>query len=194
MIRPMRPLRPDYTTHVRTAAVAFLADDAEGGRAALGPIAYLLGKKSPRPKLREADQAVIYERDSWTCRYCGTKLVLRPILELVAALCPAELPYLNDHMPADKTHPVFLEQTPVIDHRDPGARSGRWLDKDNLLTACDPCNRSKGDFSLEALGWEPIPPPDPTWDGMVPLYRKLWEAAGQPQRGYHDAWMGALRA
>jgi hypothetical protein len=36
---------------------------------------------------------------------------------------------------------------------------------DNLVTACNPCNAIRADFTLEQLGWQLMPIADSAWDG-----------------------------
>jgi hypothetical protein len=69
------------------------------------------------------------------------------------------------------------------DGRSRCARSGggAWLDDNNLITACNPCNSIKADFTLEQLGWQLQPIVDDGWDGLTMYFARLWQAAGQPK-------------
>jgi len=77
------------------------------------------------------------------------------------------------------------------DHLVAGSVGGAWTDPDNHVTACVCCNTRKGDASIEEIGWKLIEP-TPGWDGLVPLYRRVWERAGRPRPAFHLRWLRAL--
>jgi hypothetical protein len=52
----------------------------------------------------------------------------------------------------------------------------------------------QADFTLEQLGWTPQPIVDDGWDGLVSLYRPLWECANRTKPAFHLVWMNALGA
>jgi len=65
----------------------------------------------------------------------------------------------------------------------------------NLGTACMVCNTRKGDAYVDELvGWDIRERADLDWDGLVPLYRPLWERVGRPKRGggAHSEWLAAV--
>lgn len=78
-----------------------------------------------------------------------------------ALLAGAQLP--PDHPDQSVTHDGVLtrdgwvcvycgDHADTVDHVTPVARGGRFT-WDNLVAACRPCNQTKGDKPLEALGW-----------------------------------------
>jgi hypothetical protein len=75
---------------------------------------------------------------------------------------------------------------------DPGARSGSWLDEDNFVTACWPCNTGKADLRLQEVGWTLLSADDvrSDWDGLAGATIALWERAGRPD--IYSDWRRAL--
>lgn len=66
----------------------------------------------------------IFERDHWTCRYCGF-----------------EWPLAARRLPMDH---VFHKVPPITtDHVIPASRGGKTV-AGNLVTACGPCNHKRG--------------------------------------------------
>jgi HNH endonuclease len=68
------------------------------------------------------------------------------------------------------------------------AIGGEALDLSNLITACTPCNETKGD----RLGWERVELIRDDWDGLADLYRGLFTLAAVPLTTTHGNWMSAL--
>ena len=131
--------------------------------------------------------ARVYERDRYQCRYCGEKVVLTPVMRLVARLFPQQFPY-QSNWKADSTHPAFVSRSATLDHVAPIADGGDPLDPANLATACWGCNRRKGDLRLNEIGWSLVEPKDPDWRGLAELFNPLWEAAGRPKLSEDEHW------
>lgn len=112
--------------------------------------------------------AEIYVRDGFRCRYCGRRTIPTVILELLGGIYPEVFPF-HRHWKGGRTHPAIISRSPVIDHVVPGSQGGDWGAKENLVTACWPCNAVKGDLSLEQLGWtlRPIPGTDGTVSSLI---------------------------
>jgi hypothetical protein len=139
-------------------------------------------------RTRSADT---FRRDHFQCQYCGQLVIPLPLLALMSFLYPKLLPY-NIRFKAGATHPVYWLLAPEADHIKPGSRGGEWEDPSNIATACVVCNTKKGNWTLEELGWVLEPKRDGSWDGLVPFYGPIWEAAGRPEKRYHDPWLRAL--
>jgi HNH endonuclease len=123
--------------------------------------------------------------------------VLRRQDNLHARLGPAQRGFPNDfpyhpNWKGGLTHPAVIARSAVIDHIEPGSLEGDWLDEENLVAACWPCNVRKGDLTLEQLGWELAPPTTVPWDGLTTRYFDLWVAAGRPEAGGHRRWLRAF--
>jgi len=141
-----------------------------------------------RPNVSPAILAPILQRDCWCCRYCGRRLVVAGVLELLGIIAPNEFPFPRGHnMPAARTHVAACRTYPAVDHVRAGSSSNLWRDQNNLVAACMPCNESKGDRS----GWIVQPVSQPNWTGLVQLYRPLMERA-TVRRQYHVSWLNAL--
>jgi 5-methylcytosine-specific restriction endonuclease McrA len=137
--------------------------------------------------------ASVYAQDRYQCRYCGEKVILTPVMRLLARLYSEPFPY-HTNWKADSTHPAFVSRSATLDHVIPIAGGGEPLERSNLVTACWGCNRRKGDLTLDEIGWSLVEPADPTWLGLTDLYIPLWEAAGRPRLGEDETWwMRAIR-
>jgi hypothetical protein len=130
-----------------------------------------------------ADAALIrlmFMRDRYVCRYCGTRVIDLRVME---ALSRASHPY-GPIFPRSKqwrmgeTHPAFWWQSGSNDHIVSRSRGGEANDLENLVTACWPCQQRKSHYTLAELGWKlrPIRPGAPAvesnateWDGLVEL-------------------------
>ena len=133
----------------------------------------------------------MFLRDRFVCRYCGGKTILTPVMHLVGFLYPDIFPE-HSFFKGGVTHPAFITRSPLVDHVRPGSSSGEWLDPDNLVTACNPCNSIKAGYTLEQLGWDLRPIAQTTWDGLTRYYGDLWHAAGEPAETYHLGWLRDL--
>lgn len=194
--RPVVDLIPppadDYPEILAAAIDAVIGEGIAAGHAALLPIAYERQPIAKRPGLSRTVQGAVYQRDRFTCRYCGGRLIPTPIMELIGGLYPDVFPF-HPNWKGGETHPAIISRSPVIDHVVPGSAGGDWLDHDNLVTACWPCNGRKADFTLEQLGWRLLGvPADATWDGLTARYPELWRVAEEPKPAYHASWMVAL--
>jgi hypothetical protein len=147
-------------------------------------------KRRPRPAVTPAGLVPILRRDSWCCRYCGRRLVVAGVLELLGALAPAEFPFpRGHHLPKARTHPAAIRAYPEVDHVHAGSAGGDWANPDNLVAACVPCNEKKSDHD----GWKVSRITHEDWCGLADLYRPLLLRAGV-QRRYHTDWLRALDA
>jgi hypothetical protein len=142
-----------------------------------------------RPSVRPPQLAAILRRDGWRCHYCGRRLVVAGVIELIGVLCPDEFPFPpGHHMPVARTHPAAIRVYPNVDHVHAGSLGGDWHDPANLIAACTPCNERKSD----RLGWISAPPELDDWDGLAGRYQALAELTGEPMRRYHVDWLRAL--
>jgi 5-methylcytosine-specific restriction endonuclease McrA len=146
------------------------------------------GEPQPKVSVSNAIRAKVYARDGWRCRYCERELVIPGVMLLLTTLCQEFLGLLpGHHMPYHKTERAVERVYPNVDHVHAVAAGGAWLDEDNLVTACTPCNTAKNDFA----GWTPGPVVRDEWDGLTSRYRPLAELDG-PASSYHLAWFKIL--
>lgn len=209
---PVAP-RDSFPDTLERAATAFLRSGLSSGRDQLNPMAGQLwwglpanlrlktvtpnaksapGASEKRPPLNEHARAVVFQRDKFQCRYCGTKTVLRSFAALMAELYPEAIPY-HVHYKQGSTHSLFWTRCAEADHLHAGGRGGSWNDPSNLVTACALCNTRKAAHDIDDLDWSLRPAPASTWDGLTGLYRDVWEKAGQPSPSRHRPWLRALR-
>ncbi len=206
-----------YRGAITTAVRALVAGDLPGAYAATSSIAGEIwpGGVLAAKRVREASltpgaspparpnsteyvrlKARAYVRDRAQCRYCGQRLIPTAILVALHSKYPSEVPY-NTRFRRGSIHSAFWLLGTEADHVHAGSRGGRWDSFDNLATACVVCNTAKGDADLEDLdGWTLRDPADQEWDGLIPLYRPLWQQVGRPTSdgGGHKSWLPALEA
>jgi 5-methylcytosine-specific restriction endonuclease McrA len=186
------PPPPDrYPEQIESVIAALLDRGRDAGANVLEEIAYPRREIEQRPRLRRREIAEVFRDDRFQCRYCGGKVIPTPVMELLAEIYEDTFPF-HPNWKGGQTHPAIISRSAVIDHVNPGAWGSDWRTRDNLVTACWPCNARKGDLSLELLGWELLPVSEVEWDGLTRFYRPLWNEAGQPKPRLHGSWMQAL--
>ncbi len=104
----------------------------------------------------------IWKRDGLKCRYCGIQLLMPP-----------------------SGSPIHDLRYATVDHVVPISRGGRTI-KQNLITACLPCNQSKAqqealDFRLSRTPASPPPAGSSATPETQPAASR--GVAGQPERG-----------
>lgn len=141
----------------------------------------------------------IFLRDGFIDRYSGERLVFPGSLRLLSLLLPDEIPYqLNWNSECD---PLYWALYPTLDHVVAVARGGADC-ADNLVCTSMLLNAQKGQWTLEELGWNLLPPGDSAiWDGMLRWFLEYVQAHEQVQvlfdaslRRWHRAALWALRA
>lgn len=206
-----------YPPVIEKAARAFLAGGREAGAEALVPIAGQLFAGLPRatrptapatpaavPDVRSRAArrfshrtcAQVFRRDRFVCRYCGVRVMPLGVVSILAWVYPSELPYHRNYK-AGMTHPVFWLNVAQADHVTAGSVGGDWHDIENHVTACAACNTIKRARDLSDLGWDLRAIEETPWDGLLPLYRPLWERARtvpevQADVRAHSTWLRAF--
>lgn len=96
---------------------------------------------------------------------------------------------------AGRSHEIFWELWPAIDHIHPVARGGAH-DEANFATTSTINNSAKGNALLDEIGWtlRPTPGPEETWDGLVPWFREITQIHGELLTdSLVKGWSNALR-
>jgi hypothetical protein len=176
-------------------AKASLASQPERVEAALKAVEHQITDFEKRQSVPMGQMVAVYVRDCWTCRYCGSRAIALPVLRVLSRLYPDRFPY-HPGWKAGQVHPAYLLLSASLDHVRPGSRGGSWTERDNLVTACWPCNSGKADLTLEELGWQVLDETavQSSWDGLTGLYPALWRLTGQTESSYHQPWLRALAA
>ena len=108
----------------------------------------------------------IFIRDGFIDRYFGSQLVFPGTLLILAQVMPNEFPS-NATWKVSKSHEVFWELWPAIDHLVPMARGGSNGDS-NLFSTSTLHNNAKSHWLPEELGWTLHPAGDiKKWDGLL---------------------------
>lgn len=191
----MRPhtAEPRFLDVLAAALDVMERDGVPAGARALAPIAFRPADILKRPALSIAARARVFQRDHFTCRYCGLRTVPEPIFELLGVVFPTLIPF-HPNWKGGAIHPAEPLVIAEPDHVRPGRRGGDWLDESNLATSCAACNTLKADYLLEELGWTLLTVPTTSWDGLTGHYRTIWKAAGEPVTSgdRHGTWMRAF--
>lgn len=188
----MRPQTDEYPDHIEPAVAAAASGQVEDGARLLQPIAYPPRELPRRKPLSRELMVLVFQRDSYCCRYCGGRTILTPVMELLGVLYPDIFPFQSAGWKAGVTHPAVISRSPAVDHVVPAAWGGS-NQISNLVTACTPCNSIKSDMSLEQIGWQLVQVANPGWDGLAHYYEALWNTAGRPKPQYHSAWLRVVR-
>jgi hypothetical protein len=187
------PQDDDYPEILQDVLSGLLQEGIPAARAALDPIAYPRHEVPARPVMTRSLMLTVFQRDHWTCRYCGGRTIFTPVMALLGTMFPDQFPF-HRNWKGGQTHPAVISRSAIVDHVIPGAHGGNWAELDNLATACWPCNARKGDLTLGQLAWDLRPVEDSSWDGLTGSYAQLWELAGSPTSDAHREWLRSLAA
>lgn len=157
----------------RDGAVAILhaceqigAGDLEGARRLLREEHPFVSRASAGRGYTKIQMVRVFVRDGFIDRYSGERLVFPGVLRLLAHLMPEELPW-HPHGKMERCHILHWTLWPSIDHLVPLARSGTD-DEGNWVTTSTLRNMSKGQATLEELGWRLHPAGRiEDWDGLA---------------------------
>ena len=125
-------------------------------------------KLDPRRSPAKYERAV-FERDHYTCRYCGLKVIAKEVMYAFEKIVGSEM-FRTQGCNAVQ-HGCIHAFKPVADHVIPHHLGGR-TDMDNLVTACPACNYGKYNYTIEQLGISDPrerSPIESNWDGLVSL-------------------------
>lgn len=143
-------------------------------------------KRSVSPR----QQADVFMRDRFMCRYCGQRTVFVPVLRLLSSIFPLEFPY-HANWKMTECHIAYWKCAASCDHISPVARGGN-SSAGNLVTACYRCNSMKQNWLLEELRWEMLSVPNTKWDGLSSLYQKLRTRTPDGESPYHAEWQRVI--
>ncbi|MHB1000753.1 MAG: HNH endonuclease [Armatimonadota bacterium] len=138
-------------------------------------------------------QFSIFKRDSFICRYCGSKTLFIPVLRAVSELLPDAFPY-HLHWKLSDCHVAYWQYGASIDHVIPVARGGSSKDECNLVTSCYKCNSIKNYWLLEELRWSLQPAANDDWDGLSSMLKPICESNGLSDSKYFRQWIRVLQA
>lgn len=111
-----------------------------------------------------ADSRAVYGRDRWHCRFCSCKVIDPDARDRLRKLLP-DLPWGPTNA---SRHGGLIVHMASTDHVLPRSWGGT-NDHTNLVTACWPCQFSRGEYRIEDCGIaDPFdrPPVTSDWDGL----------------------------
>lgn len=112
-----------------------------------------------------------FERDRWTCRFCGVGTIDLRVMKAVSAAFPIEFPY-HPNWKFGSSHLLYWTHTSSLEHLVPFARGGEDAEP-NFVTTCYACNSARGHYLLDELGWHLRPSAGSDWDGLVRYLPRL---------------------
>jgi HNH endonuclease len=189
-------LMPDsdsYPVVIAEVVARLVRGDRAGAERSMAAIAYPRREASTRPGIPRPLMIRVFGRDCWTCRYCGRRTIYSPVMPLLGVIFPEHFPY-HPNWKAGQTHPAVAECTASVDHVVPGSPGGAWLEESNLVTACWPCNASKGNLTLGQLGWQLRAVDESSWDGLYGFYPQLQKIARELKHKARPQWHQAQAA
>ena len=146
-------------------------------RVSPAPLAELDPIRAPKPIEKK-----VFERDSYTCRYCGLRLISKEVLSAMESLV-GSASFGTKGKNAEQ-HGVVHAFKIVADHVVPHRQGGR-TNLENLVSACPACNYGKYNFTVEQLGISDPrdrPPSNSKWDGLTSLIADLKKKKETPER------------
>lgn len=151
-------------------------------------------QRAKRKPISRKDQAAIFQRDQYRCRYFGDRLLFPGVLLLLEKLkCfPADENYRIAN-----SHWVYWWFSPVVDHKEAvAAAEGDPNHSDNLVTTSNFRNIQKGPWTLKQMGWKDrgLPSADEAWDGMTGWFRRYMRTAPAEVWNYRNLrkWAAAI--
>jgi 5-methylcytosine-specific restriction endonuclease McrA len=128
-------------------------------------------QRDPRRMPAGHAEYAIYERDSWHCRFCGSRVIDRKARNVFAKQFGIESRWTSKEF---QRHATLHAMAASLDHVVPHARGGT-NETDNLITACYCCQFGRGNLTLEEAELsephERPPISDPSWDGLSRISR-----------------------
>lgn len=118
-----------------------------------------LGVKTPKPENVELDplrspdkhRKATFERDSYTCQYCGIKVIPKEIFAAYSKIVGLER--FRPTGTNQERHGVVLAFRANADHVVPWVHAGQ-TNLSNLVTSCWSCNYGKSGYTLEEIALE----------------------------------------
>jgi 5-methylcytosine-specific restriction endonuclease McrA len=173
------------------------SDEAAERLSAISQVGSSVDHPQPPPLAR---QAAVFARDHYSCRYCGTRTVLIPVMYAMSALYGRIFKAHRQWRRAE-TDVAYWTYATSLEHVVPSLHGGT-NDFENLATACWRCNALKGNATLEQLGWALRSVSDQPWDGLgsrLPGLLAVMEASPyleglmKTTRAYFEGWIGAIK-
>jgi len=128
-----------------------------------------------RKSLPQKLQLEVYNRDYWTCQYCGDPVFYAQTLKLLERLRPNR-GYYHPNGKSDKMLKLFATKWASIDHIQPFTKEGEDS-LENLVTACWECNLKMGNKDTKQGKKKPSKIKNKqgveAWDGLYSLYERL---------------------
>ena len=122
--------------------------------------------RDPARMPSETDQASIFRRDGWRCRFCGVRVISRAARSIFTRQFPEETRWT---LPEFQRHYALYALASSLDHVLPHGRGGK-NETSNFVTACYCCQFGRGEWTLEEVGLldpRDRPPVVDSWDGLI---------------------------
>lgn len=94
----------------------------------------------------------IFLRDGFIDRYSGEKLLFPGLIKIMTIEFPEIFKY-HRNWKMSKTHMIYWDLCPTVDHLVPVARGGQDMET-NYITTSMVRNSAKSNWTLEEIGWK----------------------------------------
>jgi hypothetical protein len=127
--------------------------------------------KADRVKARMPTQDIetmVFVRDGWCCRFCGTKVIAKRVRSKLIQLFPNETRWTSREY---EKHAALYAMGVSLDHVAPHSRGGT-NEISNFVTTCYCCQFGRGQWTLEEMELNDpreIEPLVSEWDGLTRL-------------------------
>jgi 5-methylcytosine-specific restriction endonuclease McrA len=111
------------------------------------------------PSRRE--QASIFARDGWPCRFCGTKVICKLARSVITRAFAIEANWTSAEL---QQHSALYALASSLDHVIPHGRRGK-NEHQNYVTACYCCQFGRGEWTIEEAELEDPRHRQPVVDG-----------------------------
>ena len=127
--------------------------------------------RASRPRMPSTgEQMKVMQRDGFRCRFCESRVIVKDAYRIFTRLLPLQARAGSTN---EENHFGLSTLTASIDHLLPYSRGGT-NDRENLVTACGPCQFGRNQWTLEEVEIEnPLnyPPLVDEWDGLTRLLK-----------------------
>lgn len=114
----------------------------------------------------------LFLRDGYIDRYSGQKLLFPGLIRILSLELPNVFRY-NQNWQLSKTHQIYYNYFPTLDHLVPLSRGGSDS-QFNWVTTSMMRNSAKSNWTIEELNWKLYPKGDPDeWNGLINYFIKL---------------------
>ncbi len=142
------------------------------------------------PNATIEDKVITFERDHYTCRYCGKQLILVAALRALSIQHPQVFPY-QGNWKLEETHPIYWTHGTICGHVKKVVAGGTSK-LDNLATLCVACMYKENPPRGDGEGVSRTIQQARYWRGLSVEFIRLYPNSQVYDTGDLGAWYKAL--